>query len=283
MVGSEAAVAAFCAELFASDRAVVDVVRQPIGGSIDIQPHAHDDALQLALLRDCGGRALAGGRWLGVAGLTALAAYPGQAHGYELRPVSGRAEVTLIKLRVGAASVLHRTRPLATAATSLPESPRLSDAVDRLRRDVPPAGEDRILWTAEAAAVVCCWPRAGAEAWRAGWSSEPAESDAAVQAALSLIESRVGEPPGLDELALAAHLSPRQFSRRFRAAVGRTPHEYVTERRLARAKALLFDHRLSGVEVAERLGFGSHASFTRWFRQHEGRTPGSFRADHTRF
>jgi transcriptional regulator GlxA family with amidase domain len=44
-----------------------------------------------------------------------------------------------------------------------------------------------------------------------------------------------GAPIGLDELAAQAKLSRHYFCRAFRIATGRTPHDWLTEQRIARA------------------------------------------------
>jgi AraC family transcriptional regulator len=43
----------------------------------------------------------------------------------------------------------------------------------------------------------------------------------------------------LSGMAEAAHLSPYRFARRFKAATGLAPHQYVTSRRIERARELL--------------------------------------------
>ncbi|MEM7682097.1 MAG: AraC family transcriptional regulator [Planctomycetota bacterium] len=274
----------YCAELFAHDQPEIEVIRQPIREVVRIEAHDHASLLQLTWLSGCGGRVMTKDRWEGVTGRSALAAYPGDRHGYELTPLTPDAEAVLIKLSAQRGSSLTRSEPLPDVATSLPESPRLSSAIDRLHRDVAPARESVPQWLADAAAVLTLWPR---RSERPTSTTQPeadlAEIDPAVESALSLIESRLDRPPSLAEMAKAAHLSERQFCRRFQRATGRTPHAYFTARRLARAQALLFDERLSATKITQVLGFTSPAVFTRWFRQHQGQTPGEFRSDPTRF
>ncbi|MEM1165740.1 MAG: AraC family transcriptional regulator [Planctomycetota bacterium] len=266
----------WCARLFAEPEAVCDAIARPLTAPLEVMPHAHRDMLQLALLRRCAGRVHAGGRWAGVSGTTAMAAYPGDRHGYELRPAAGSAEIVLIKLRCAPTWPVSRARPFPSVATAISESGRLAEALDRLRRDVTPVGGSMPSWVADAAAVVCAWPRGDQPA---PMHAAGEEGDPAVQAALGLVEDRIGDPPSLAEMASVAHLSTRQFCRRFERAVGRSPHEYVSQRRLERAKAMLFDDRLSGAAIAEALGFSSPATFTRWFRQRVGKTPMQFRGD----
>ncbi|MEM9082757.1 MAG: AraC family transcriptional regulator [Planctomycetota bacterium] len=282
--GPDDIVAAYCAELFLARSPVIEVIRHPILDAVEIQPHAHPDLLQLTLLRSCGGRVFGAEHWVGVSGRSALVAYPKERHGYEIRPIAPDAEVIVIKLPAGLNSVLRKSKPLPHTVTTMPETAELQHAVDRLHRDVTPTRAAMPRWIADAAVVVTAWPRTRDFA-SSDFQPDHTEEhlDAAVQAAISLIENRLDQPPSLEDLAKAAHLSARQLSRRFHRHLGRTPHHYITERRIARARTLLFDERLQGSEIAESLGFKSHAAFSRWFRQHEGRTPNEFRADPSRF
>jgi AraC family transcriptional regulator len=92
------------------------------------------------------------------------------------------------------------------------------------------------------------------------------------------IEGRLAEPLRLKELAESAHLSEFHFLRAFKRAVGLSPHQYVTTRRMERAKSLLRTTGLPISEVAWQVGFSNTSHFTSHFRKHTGVTPGSFRA-----
>ncbi len=67
----------------------------------------------------------------------------------------------------------------------------------------------------------------------------------------------------LAEMAGAARMSPYHFARSFKAATGLSPHRYVIQRRVERAKALLADTDLTIAEVAGAVGFAnqSHLAF----------------------
>ena len=82
---------------------------------------------------------------------------------------------------------------------------------------------------------------------------------------------------GINELARCAGLSPRQIERKFKAAFGIGPHEFLVKTRiLAACRALReTDSRLS--EVALACGFCDQSAFVRLFHKHIGLTPGSFR------
>ena len=96
-------------------------------------------------------------------------------------------------------------------------------------------------------------------------------------AAVDYIESHMGEDLSLDCLAVAAAMSPFRFARAFKNATGRAPRQYVTARRMQRARELLRSPRHDIAEVAYRVGFATQSHFTAVFHRHCGITPRRFR------
>jgi AraC family transcriptional regulator len=94
---------------------------------------------------------------------------------------------------------------------------------------------------------------------------------------LDYIETNLEGELTVDHLASIACLSRFHFARAFKAAVGQSPHRYVSGKRLERAKALLIRGDRSLVDIALALNFSCQANFTRAFRQVTGRTPGQYR------
>ncbi|RIQ13738.1 AraC family transcriptional regulator [Jiangella rhizosphaerae] len=92
-----------------------------------------------------------------------------------------------------------------------------------------------------------------------------------------VVEARLGDPLTVDDLAAAAALSPFHFARAFKASTGLAPHEYVTSRRMERAKSLLLTSRLSVPEVAYAVGLSNVSHFRRMFRRHTGFLPSDLR------
>ncbi|MFW5743841.1 MAG: helix-turn-helix transcriptional regulator [Spirochaetota bacterium] len=66
-------------------------------------------------------------------------------------------------------------------------------------------------------------------------------------------------------------------ARLFRDAYGITPLQYVSSKRVERAKKLLRDTAEPVAAVAERMGFDDVVYFNRFFRKLAGTTPGAFR------
>jgi AraC family transcriptional regulator len=94
---------------------------------------------------------------------------------------------------------------------------------------------------------------------------------------LEHVESRLGGKLTVHELAAEVGLSAGFFSRVFKAAVGKAPHEYVIDRRVALARKLLQEpgHDLSA--IAQASGFSSHAHMSSVFHNRLGVTPSELR------
>ena len=99
----------------------------------------------------------------------------------------------------------------------------------------------------------------------------------ALRRARDLIDLRYAEPLDLATLAREAGYSKFHFARAFAAAYGETPRDYLTRRRLERAKALLRAANLSITEICFLVGFESLGSFSSLFRRVVGQTPSAYR------
>lgn len=80
----------------------------------------------------------------------------------------------------------------------------------------------------------------------------------------------------LKELASCVQMSPTYFSRLFKETTGITPHQYVIRCRIARAKDLLKQGKLSIAEVAIQVGFVDQSHLHRYFKRLVGVTPKAF-------
>jgi len=93
------------------------------------------------------------------------------------------------------------------------------------------------------------------------------------------IEAHLADDISLRDLAALAGLSTHHFGDAFKASTGRSPHRYLIERRILRAKELLIGAEQSIAEIAISVGFASHSHFTDNFRRLTGTTPSRFRMD----
>jgi AraC-like DNA-binding protein len=113
-----------------------------------------------------------------------------------------------------------------------------------------------------------------------GLGIEPAKgglSSFDLKRVIAVIESRVANPPSLDELAGEIGVSRRHFFRAFKQSTGKTPHAYVAEHRMQRAAGLLRATDLSATEIALECGFASSSHFTVAFKRAYGAGPSEFR------
>jgi transcriptional regulator GlxA family with amidase domain len=89
--------------------------------------------------------------------------------------------------------------------------------------------------------------------------------------------AHLDQPMTVDDLAARALLSPRSFARRFRAATGTTPMQWVLRQRVLHAQRLLETSDLPIERVAERCGFGAATALRVHFRRFVGTTPVAYR------
>jgi AraC family transcriptional regulator len=81
------------------------------------------------------------------------------------------------------------------------------------------------------------------------------------------------------DLSTVARRSPAHFSRKFKLAVGKSPHAYVMRRRLERARHLMMTSAASLSEIALSVGFSDQAHLCRLFRQTFGQSPAHWRRE----
>jgi AraC-like DNA-binding protein len=91
------------------------------------------------------------------------------------------------------------------------------------------------------------------------------------------VETHLSESVELAELAAIAGMSVFHFARQFKQSAGITPHHYLVEKRVERAREMLARTDLSLSEIAIVTGFSDQSHFARHFRQMLGLTPGQFR------
>jgi AraC family transcriptional regulator len=95
--------------------------------------------------------------------------------------------------------------------------------------------------------------------------------------AKAFIEQHLAENFPLLDLAEAVGVSPFHFARMFKGSVGVTPHQYLIQVRIERAKQLLERGTLPLIEIALQVGFSSQSHLTAVFRKTVGLTPAVYR------
>lgn len=93
-----------------------------------------------------------------------------------------------------------------------------------------------------------------------------------VERLLQYIHEHLTEPLNLDILADQVFMTKPHISRAFKAAMGISPMEYITGKRIQLAQRLL-QQGVGAEDTAVRCGFGDYSSFYRAYRRIMGRSP----------
>lgn len=91
------------------------------------------------------------------------------------------------------------------------------------------------------------------------------------------IENELTSTITVRHLADLIDVSSSFLSRAFKAYTGRSPHVYVLDRKVYRARKLMSERRLSLAAIADMAGFASQAHMSSTFRRKLGVTPGHLR------
>jgi AraC-like DNA-binding protein len=84
-------------------------------------------------------------------------------------------------------------------------------------------------------------------------------------------------PLDLEQISRQAFFSPYHFLRLFKQTFYKTPHQYLVEKRLEKAKQLLISSELSVTQVCFEVGFESLGSFSSLFHKYAGHPPKLYR------
>ena len=90
------------------------------------------------------------------------------------------------------------------------------------------------------------------------------------------IDENYDESIGLEEISQQAFLSPFHFHRLFTKIYRSTPHRYLTQRRIEKAKQLLAENKAIN-DVCNEVGFESLGSFSSLFKKEIGFAPTHYR------
>lgn len=113
-----------------------------------------------------------------------------------------------------------------------------------------------------------------------GGGREPREAGA-FSRVLDYIDLKLECDLSVSELAALAGLGRPEFSAEFRRRFGIPPKQYISTRRLSRAKMLLLRTPAPVKEIAAEAGYPNELFFYRIFRKYTGMTPGEYRRRNT--
>jgi AraC-like DNA-binding protein len=91
------------------------------------------------------------------------------------------------------------------------------------------------------------------------------------------VDANLGSSLDISNLSALVRMSSSHFIRSFQRAVGMTPHRYVIQCRVAKARELLSTTDLPLIEIALATGFSDQSHFTRRFQESTGVPPGAYR------
>jgi AraC-like DNA-binding protein len=97
-------------------------------------------------------------------------------------------------------------------------------------------------------------------------------ADPALARSLSAMHDKPGAPWSLQAMAEQASMSRSNFAARFKADIGATPADYLTDWRMTIAKSLLGNGR-TVKHIADELGYANASALSRVFAQRVGVSP----------
>lgn len=108
-------------------------------------------------------------------------------------------------------------------------------------------------------------------------SARNGKSSQIVSDAKRFIEANFAKPIKLSDVADSVHLSHIHFHNVFTDSTGITPHQYIIDCRIDKAKKLLWDTDIPICVVAEECGFGCQQYLNKIFKKETGSTPAAYR------
>ncbi|NJP18266.1 MAG: helix-turn-helix transcriptional regulator [Hydrococcus sp. CRU_1_1] len=94
-----------------------------------------------------------------------------------------------------------------------------------------------------------------------------------LQQAIDYIHTHLDRELSLVEIAGTINISPTYFASLFKRAMGISPHQYVIQQRVERAKLMLSKTDLAIADIALQVGFSSQSHLTQQFKRLTGITP----------
>lgn len=97
-----------------------------------------------------------------------------------------------------------------------------------------------------------------------------------IEKAIAFIDNNYNRNLTLEEIAEHVCFSPVYFHNKFKTATGKTPHEYITQKRIAMATNLLITSNLTMSQIAYSCGFSSQSYFNFAFKKQLDVTPKTY-------
>ncbi|MBW4507941.1 MAG: AraC family transcriptional regulator [Scytonematopsis contorta HA4267-MV1] len=94
-----------------------------------------------------------------------------------------------------------------------------------------------------------------------------------LQQAIEYIHTHLDQDLSLFQIAQVINISPTYFASLFKRATGTSPHQYVIQQRVERAKLMLSKTDIAIADIALQVGFSSQSHLTQQFKRLTGITP----------
>lgn len=97
-----------------------------------------------------------------------------------------------------------------------------------------------------------------------------------IESAKEYIEQHLSGDLSLEAVSAKVFISPKYLSRLFKEELGVTYTDYITSRRMERAKVLIENNNMTVEQIASTVGYGTAAYFIKKFKEMYGCTPGNY-------
>lgn len=111
-------------------------------------------------------------------------------------------------------------------------------------------------------------------------TAKPTTPEQKIEHVLLKMENSLTKNYTLSDYAKEIHLSPGRFSHLFTETMGVSPHQYILNLKIEKAKQLFRQTDQNVQEVAEFTGFDDPLYFSRIFKKHVGMTPTAYKSQH---
>jgi two-component system response regulator YesN len=101
-----------------------------------------------------------------------------------------------------------------------------------------------------------------------------------IQTARQWIDSHLSESITIEKIASLVYMNPTYFSEFFKLHTGETVLNYVTRKRMEKARVLLYASPMKIYEIANSVGYTDTKYFSKLFKKYYGELPSKYKQDH---
>jgi AraC-like DNA-binding protein len=95
----------------------------------------------------------------------------------------------------------------------------------------------------------------------------------AMRHVLSIVDKNLNAVPRLDEISALIGMSKGQLGKTFKLSYGMSLTDYISQKRLMKAKELVNEGKMSVLQIALEVGYTNQSSFGRAYKKHYGYPP----------